>query len=237
VILCSLYTPNYAPIAAPFLASLKRHVSDADIYVGTCAYDPPLLASLEKPRIMLYLMKEHNDAVLWLDADIIVRRPLMVLEAILENADLTVLHRLDCIARGPLGTMDAGRFNTGVVGVANTDAGQAYLEWWADMIESVRTPHPLLDQEAAYLAWCNVRSSIRFQALPAGYNDSRFLPKSAIWHGKGSAKRHILYRMEAARYAHDLPLGPVIDALQLMRSCAWVRGGYRLWWRIRHATS
>ncbi|HUT21010.1 MAG TPA: hypothetical protein VM366_17800 [Anaerolineae bacterium] len=236
MILCSLFTPDYAPARA-FVASLRRHAPDTRIVLVEREFDPPLLAALEKPILMRSLMEQHHEAVLWLDADTIVRRPLYVLEAILANVDLTVLHRPHTSKRGPMGSVCACRFNTGVVGVANTDGGRAFLTRWAEVIAIRPSAHLLLDQEAAYLAYRGVRSRVRFQPLPAGYNDSRFLPRTAIWHGKGSARRHILFRLEAARYAHGLPLGGVIQILQCARKAEPIRRAYAQWWKRREATA
>ena len=105
------------------------------------------------------------------------------------------------------------------------------------MIAIRPSAHLLLDQEAAYLAYRGVRSGVRFQPLPAGYNDSHFQPRTAIWHGKGSARRHILFRLETARYARGLPLGGLVDVLQHARKCDLIRRAYAEWWKRREATA
>ena len=234
MVICSLFTRDWPPALA-FVESLKRNASDHRIILAERDM-PGVRATLEKPKLLRSCIARYNHPALWLDADTIVRRPLDDLARMVESADLTILHRPNTFKRGPLGSYHACTFNTGVVGVNATDAGMDYLDRWQEVCEMSK-PAPLLDQEAAYLAYRNLRSRVRMCELPGAFNDARFSPASSIWHGKGSSRRHILFKLESARYAHGWPVGGLIQILQWARKAEPIRRAYATWWQRREASA
>jgi lipopolysaccharide biosynthesis glycosyltransferase len=164
--------------------------------------------------ILLYnSLKMHKDNVLYLDSDIIVRRPLVELFAILSDYDLTIKYRPELNHLGPSGTMFASKFNAGVIGIRYSENGLAfakkYNKYLWNYINSgdeliIDLPHEkintYIDQEMLYITYLEFKNRINFLPLPVGFNDSKFLPQSTIWHGKGTAYNHPIFTVERKRY-------------------------------------
>jgi hypothetical protein len=116
---------------------------------------------------------------------------------------------------GPAGTPFASKFNAGVIGLRSSSLGLRFAQLFDDNIrEYIRGGKPLsvfhpdvqleagLDQELLYTTYLELKDKLLFESLPVGFNDSQFYQNSTIWHGKGTARHHPLYRVEKARFQY-----------------------------------
>lgn len=158
-------------------------------------------------------LQNYKENVVYLDADTIVRHSPVDLFAILDDHHLTVKYRPRLNHLGPTGTLYASKFNSGVIGIQYSELGVAFAKRYneilwnfnnsgrklhVDLINEKIVTYP--DQELLFVAYLEFQNKIKFMALPEGYNDSKFLPKSTIWHGKGTAYNHPIFRIERNRY-------------------------------------
>ena len=158
-------------------------------------------------------LQDYTEDVLYLDADVIVRRSLDNLFAILCDYDLTIKYRPELKHMGAVGTMFANTFNSGVIGIRYSDIGLEFAKrydenlWnYIDTGGELRLFLPqenivnYADQEMLYITYLEFVNKIDFLPLPVGFNDSKFLPQSSIWHGKGTAYNHPIFTVERKRY-------------------------------------
>lgn len=158
-------------------------------------------------------LKVYKENILYLDADIIVRRPLDDLFAILLDYDLTIKYRPELKHLGAVGTMFANTFNSGVIGIRYSDFSlefaKRYNENLWNYINSGGELQLILpqekivnyaDQEMLYITYLEFKNRINFFPLPGGFNESKFLPQSTIWHGKGTAYNHPIIAVERKRH-------------------------------------
>ena len=255
VTFCTLLDSAYLPIAEALIKSLARWHPDTRLHIGIVGlsdeqrylletwhprlslwdtYCPPAQIPTKKASLILNAIDLYHQPVLYLDADTIVRGSLQTIARWLHQYDLTILHRPDLQTTGPMGTLHAAKFNAGVVGIKNTPWTHYYLSRVEAHLNTCLTHFhediTLLDQEAFYLAYQRYKHRVRLAPLPAAFNDCHFSPHSTIWHGKGSAKRHLLFRAESLYYIHGWPWGDISRLLQLLRKARPARNLYRQWW-------
>lgn len=194
---------------------------DSDRWRGVmcCARSVPVASALERVE----------EPVLYLDSDTLLRNPLTELWEAVETCDLMVKHRPLLSHTGVAGTPYASRFNSGVFLIKPSEAGRQFARAYNDKLRSyLESGSPLTvynpelrlvfyaDQELLYLTYLEHRDRLRFMDLPEKFNDARFRRNSVIWHGKGTARQHPLYRLERARYEYPYlfhPLSPLSKAL------------------------
>lgn len=182
------------------------------------------------------VLERYRRTAVYLDSDTVVRGPLDGLFAILERADLTVAHRPQLELVGPAGTPHFAKFNSGVIGVRPSRNGLRFARLFHQAIQDHRDEgRPLtgfdrdrgmattLDQELLYVCYLKLKHEMTFVPLPARFNDSRFHATSVVWHGKGTARGHLSFRIESARHRIPFayhPLGLVNSGLGLIRALA-----------------
>jgi hypothetical protein len=103
-------------------------------------YDVVEFATAVKPSVLRYLLDRGYERAFYLDADIQVFAPLDAVIAPLENNDIVLTPHvadatpLDGRLRAELALLRTGIFNLGFIGVANTPAARAMLDWWAERL-------------------------------------------------------------------------------------------------------
>jgi len=252
---------NYIPKVKTLITSCARHAADHQFYLFLINVDESkdneikswhsniviehvfwdnhptrwkgMLSSARS--IPLYnSLKVYKENILYLDADIIIRRPLDDLFAILHDYDLTIKYRPELNHLGPSGTMFASKFNAGVIGIRYSENGlafaQRYNKYLWNYINSgdeliINLPqekiNTYIDQEMLYITYLEFKNRINFFPLPGGFNDSKFLPQSTIWHGKGTAYNHPIFAVERKRHQssfHYHALGLYNSSLNSARS-------------------
>jgi hypothetical protein len=179
-------------------------------------------------------LENYREKVIYLDSDIIIRAPLTKLWNALEYVDLMVKYRPWGNHLGAAGTNYASKFNSGVIAINSSDNGIRFAKEYSQNLSNfIASGQPLerrlpeekivsiVDQELLYVTYLNLKEYIHFQPLPEGYNDAKFLLRSVIWHGKGTARNHPLFRLEKVRCQNQffyLFLFPVSQLLSLLRS-------------------
>ena len=174
-----------------------------------------------------------REPILYLDSDTIVRKPLTSLFQNLIHTDLMVLHRPSLEQKGVTGSPHAAKFNSGVIAIGKSPRSHEFVKSYHDSLtayvesgsplrefDPISQVHAYADQEYLYLTYLHFLKRLRFSSLAGIYNDSRFSPNSEIWHGKGSARLSIFYRLESLRYRNAKLfhlLGLVISVLQSIR--------------------
>ena len=200
------------------------------------------LMSSMRSIVLEHALTNYQEPVLYLDADMLVRGSLVQLWSILDECDLLVKHRPEIAHLGVAGTTFASRFNAGAIGVRPTKAGLKFVRLYNSLLrEHIQSDLPIVeyrpqyqvdvyaDQELLYVAYHKLQNELVFQALPDKYNDAKFAVDSRIWHGKGTARKHPLYKVENMRYVHPLLYYPgavlnigiqtIRSVRRLMRSC------------------
>ena len=93
-----------------------------------------------KPFLLQYALDSGFDAVVYIDADVLVVGEVTnLLEASSSNAITLVPHLLEPLEGGDrlsreLNILQSGAFNGGVVGVRDTGEGRRFLAWWQDRV-------------------------------------------------------------------------------------------------------
>ena len=161
-------------------------------------------------------LHQYHEKLLYIDSDCLVRAPLNEVFQALDHCDLMVKYRPQMEQLGAAGTYFASKFNSGVVAIRPSDPGLRFAHNYHQAIqEFITSGKPLelpleeekiisvFDQELLYATYLQLKEDLTFTPLPDKFNDSKFNPGSAIWHGKGTARTHPLYRLERAHYQHQ----------------------------------
>ncbi len=188
------------------------------------------------------VLEQYKEPAVYLDSDVLLRGSIRPLFDILERVDLTVKHRPELILTGPAGTPFASKFNSGVIGIRPSPLGIRFAQLFDDNIQKhLRAGKPSslyhsdvrleagLDQELLYTTYLELKDNLLFEDLPFEFNDSRFDQRSIIWHGKGSARLHPLYRIEKARYRYPGLYYPFKLLSSALSSLRVVRRTFRQW--------
>ncbi|MBX2857964.1 MAG: hypothetical protein KTR17_04815 [Cellvibrionaceae bacterium] len=158
-----------------------------------------------------HVLHKYREPTIYLDSDVIVKRPLTQLFSLLEQHDLAVLLREQSRIVGPLGTEHAYKFNSGVIGIKPSPYGLEFVQRYCDFIQTKikagaaidhtdQGVYTALDQEYLYVLYQEMSDRIKFQALSETFNDSEFKPGSVVWHGKGNTRSQYVYKREKADY-------------------------------------
>src|SRR3989442_6595559 len=96
-----------------------------------------------KPSLLAYLLTHcKEEAVVFLDADILVLRPLHELNAALESASIVLtpylLHPIPLDGHLPreLDILNWGVYNTGCIAVRRCPETEAFLGWWQSRLRN-----------------------------------------------------------------------------------------------------
>ena len=104
------------------------------------AYNVVEFATAVKPTVLRHLLGRGYERVLYLDPDIQVFAPLDVVLDPLETSDIVLTPHstgplpLDGALAYELVLLRTGVFNLGFVGIANTCAARAMLDWWEERL-------------------------------------------------------------------------------------------------------
>jgi hypothetical protein len=99
------------------------------------------LSNALKPALLSYLLERHDEAV-YLDADILVMRPLTELWSTLQEAPIVLTpHILSPIAPDGLRPNEedmliAGAYQLGFLAVRRSSEASAFLDWWNDRLRN-----------------------------------------------------------------------------------------------------
>lgn len=141
-----------------------------------------------KPFVILECFEQGHKQVLWLDADIIVRKPL---KGIWRGGDIRIIQR-------PLLSKDF-KVNTGVI-VIKKKAIPLIKEWKKIIGKAERKRIYNLDQRTFWKAYKKC-PEIKLSSLQMKYNDNLFRDDSVIWHAKGHCRQREEWKTEYKKYA------------------------------------
>lgn len=156
---CAFYTPNYLPQ----ITSLKRSLEAHSISHFLKRYER--LATWEqttrlKPVFVDYCLKKFPDKdILYLDADAVVRKPLVFFDGV--TADISMLFHAH-----KQGNMHYLRISGGTVFVRNTPGGRRFAELWKDAEKECSWL--TLDEDMIYMAFRDM-AGISIAVLPPNY--------------------------------------------------------------------
>ena len=142
MLIVSYYTPDYAEHADRLRKSLRvfdyrywiEAVEDSGSWVENCA---------RKAAFVLKALRSQNDAVLWLDADAEIRRPIEKWFDFDDELDFAIY-------RDEKATNRKWKFRSGTVWFNNTPVAHDLAAEWVKFCES---DPKRFDQESLYLAW------------------------------------------------------------------------------------
>lgn len=103
-------------------------------------YDVVEFSTAVKPAVLRYVLDRGYERALYLDADIQVFAPLDAVTVPLERNDIVLTpHLTDALPLGDrlrdeLAVKRTGIFNLGFIGVANSPAARAMLDWWEERL-------------------------------------------------------------------------------------------------------
>lgn len=158
-----------------------------------------------KALIFEHALSSTDRDVIFLDGDLVVRGALHQIFDQMQNADISLRYRPSVNVIGPMGSPGAARFNSGVVALRNNARTLSYLKRVRALIaqhlekdgasQSDGVAITGIDQEAMWIAYNELRDDLDMHPLSDAFNDSYFLPTSYIWHAKGNARRHQMYKV------------------------------------------
>lgn len=182
-----------------------------------------------RSQILVDILQEYQEPTVYLDSDIILKKELTELFAILEQHELAVLHRPEIEQLGACGTRDAGKFNSGVIAVAPTPNMLNFFGNYKTLIKArIERDEPLdllhnriytaVDQELLYTLYEERKSEIDYLPLPKKFNDTHLQSGSAIWHGKGVRRNRLKWKLEQSKYRKLYPYTAVLWCLISIRT-------------------
>ncbi len=124
--------PSYTPVMLP-------HIGVPDLRAAAMKYDILELNTNVKPTFMRYLIDQHGlDALVYLDPDIFVYRPLQpVFEALDGGASAVLTPHMtrpifDGKAPSEQDLLYNGTYNLGFVAISGNEEGRQLLDWWEE---------------------------------------------------------------------------------------------------------
>lgn len=139
-------------------------------------YDLTEFNTAVKPFVFQHLFRQGDDAVIYLDPDIRLYRPLTDLWAQFDQYDALVTPHIteplpdDGLAPSTENMLRCGQYNFGFLGLARRERPGRFLEWWADRLTDHCIFHPqhfyFVDQFYGALA-------------------SSVIPATRVWHHQG----------------------------------------------------
>lgn len=187
------------------------HLYHADVQESEEAVIKKMYSIRSAP--MRLAMRMGDPAIIFLDGDMVLRGSLQPVLKRLHTIDLTIQYRPHLKMPGPGGDMGSAVFNSGFIGVRCSEVGCRYVERYHEQIEAhlaagkpgrIFVPdakvYSYIEQEFLYTTWKELEHELLFEPLDVRYNDAHFCPDSVVWHGKGTARAHPLYKRAKARY-------------------------------------
>jgi len=158
-----------------------------------------------KALIFEHALSSTDRDIIFLDGDIVVRGSLSRIFDDMKDADFSLRYRPSVNATGPMGSDGAARFNSGVVALRNNKRTLSYLKRVRALLvqhldkagatQSDGVAITGIDQEAMWIAYTELSDDLHLHPLSDAFNDSYFLPTSKIWHAKGNARQHQMYKI------------------------------------------
>jgi hypothetical protein len=125
--------------AEPFTAILMDEISLPNIRCLAMKYDLLELNTNVKPTFMKYLLAHHElEALVYLDPDIYVYRPLVLVFEMLRSANVVLIPHLttplpqDRFSPSERDLLYNGTYNLGFIAVAQSSETSRMLDWWED---------------------------------------------------------------------------------------------------------
>lgn len=125
--------------------------------------------------VMSEMIINHNEPILYLDVDTLVRAPLDDFWLDVESASIKIMRRDT--------KEDISKFQAGVFAVGNSKATRDMMKYYNTVVQA--DIHPFAEQKLLYQAWLMFRDKVEHVQLDSKYNDWHFNSKSIIWHSKG----------------------------------------------------
>lgn len=158
------------------------------------------IARIIKKHMSVLECMFRYDKVMWLDNDIIVRKPL---DELWEGVDKNTLKIWKKKHKADKYKMQAGVYVAG--------NGKALQKWIREVIrregkfldspgvhsDGYGSPHWMVSQELLYHC---LNDEIKYVKLPRIYNDQKFKEESVIWHCKGSHFEEPAFQKEYKKY-------------------------------------
>ena len=156
---CAFYTPNYLPQILSLKASLEK--VGINHYFKRYERGPTWEQTTRlKPVFVQHaLQKFSNKSVLYLDADAVVRRPLVFFDTV--ETDMAILfHHVKASGHNYL------RISAGTVFIRNTEGGQKFARLWKEAEQYCG--RLTLDEDMIYMAFSDM-AGVSITVLPPSY--------------------------------------------------------------------
>lgn len=204
-----------------FLTSLEQNSPGHKVYVCLVDYPTDLQVQLRKAfpevrfenrsadlidqrgiglillriRLVYELMEKLNEAISWIDTDVIIRAPLERFVSV-ESNHLKILYRGFWVRKKI-------KFNAGVFSIGSGSTSLKFLERWHQrLIDNAKWGRGQLE---LYRTYQEFKPMITIDPLDLKYNDlggrkDSFSPDSVIWHAKKSHLLNPRFNSEFQRY-------------------------------------
>ena len=148
----------------------------------------------KRAELLLDAIK-HNEYLLYLDADSIIRKPCDELVEILQSCDMTVKDKKKKGKAKP----KYGRFSAGIIGFGNGPIAKQFIERYAYVVKNDINSYS--DQYNLYATYKEFKDTIKYVPLPERFCDTRLSEDGVIWNGKSNRKQTPKYQKEMDKYA------------------------------------
>ena len=137
----------------------------------------------------------RGEALLYLDADSIIRKQCVELVDILSSCDITVKEKKK---KHGLKARH-GRFSAGIIGFGKGLIVKEFIKRYAYIVEHDLNSYS--DQYNLYEVYREFKDRINYVPLPERFCDTRLSNDGVIWNGKSSRKTTAKYKKEMKKYA------------------------------------
>jgi len=141
-------------------------------------------------KVILNLLKEKRDKLVYIDVDSLVRRDLGELDELFDKHDILV--RFD----SPLKIM------SGLIGVKNTPETIGFFEEFDQNLKKTKYCTWGEDQTFFFTLYKKSEKDLNFFNVDLPYLDWDFNTDSIIWTAKGKRKEQLIYKKEETLYKH-----------------------------------
>ena len=140
--------------------------------------------------VMRDMLKNHDEPILYLDTDILVRGSLDQFWEDIKPNSIKVMKRNT--------KEDISKFQAGVFAVGSSEETRAMMEHYNKVVQG--NIYPFAEQEHLYKSWIKFKDIVTQVQLDECYNDWHFDSKSTIWHCKGKHFKEKRYQDEYQGY-------------------------------------
>jgi hypothetical protein len=216
---CAFYTPNYLPQ----ILSLKASVEALGLNHYFKRYEPrggwEANTRIKAEFVAHALQRLPQHDVAYLDADAIVRQPLVLFET--QTADVTMLfvHRVKR-------QLNALRLAAGTLLVRNTPGGRRFAEGWANAAAKAGALD--LDEDLIYRMFPTLQG-VTFAVLPSAYS------KIFDSHGVGTVVEHFQASRQQFKwrrtFRHARQVATAVACVALVVALVWASTRLQISWR------